>query len=175
MKSLLRTILDECEKNKLMYRANAYDLYDNGCEDMIKPWGYDFSGLVETMMAFELDERRGNIQIIPDNEVKSHADLIKEIKDELIQDYPDGYVNVREDDMYLHPKEINSLTDQELIHQNPELYYCGNYFIMWTNYGGNEHLDCFTDYSTGLDKYFDVMKLTNEWEDEYTKFKLGLI
>ena len=26
MKSLLRTILDECEKNKLMYRANAYDL-----------------------------------------------------------------------------------------------------------------------------------------------------
>ena len=170
MKSLLRTILDECEKNKLMYRANAYDLADNGCEDMIVPWGYDFTALAETMSAFELDERRGNIQIIPDNEVKSHADLIKEIRDELIQDYQDGYVYVREDD-----RQINSLTDQELIDQNPEKYFCGNYFIVWTNYGGNEHLDCFTDYSTGLDKYFDVMKITYEWEDEFIKFKLGLI
>ena len=170
MKSLLRTILDECEKNKLMYRANAYDLYDNGCEDMIVPWGYDFTALAETMSAFELDERRGNIQIIPDNQVKSHAELIKEIRDELIQDYQDGYVYVREDD-----KQINSLTDQELIEQNPEKYFCGHYFIWWTNYGGNEHLDCFTDYSTGLDKYFDVSKLTNDWEDEYIKFKLGLI
>jgi len=170
MKSLLRTILDECEKNKLMYRANAYDLWNNGCEDMIVPWGYDFKALVETMSEFELDERRGNIQIIPDCEVKSHAELIKEIRDELIQDYEDGYVYVVEDD-----REINSLTDQELIDQNPEKYFCGHYCIMWTNYGGNEHLDCFTDYTTGLDKYFDVSKLTNEWEDEYNKFRLGLI
>ena len=45
---------------------------------------------------------------------------------------------------------------------------------MWTNYGGNEHTDCFTDY-TGLDKYFDVSELTNKWEDQYIDFKLGLI
>tara|TARA_R110000824_G_C15091406_1_gene665376 strand:- start:453 stop:965 length:513 start_codon:yes stop_codon:yes gene_type:complete len=170
MKSLLRTILDECEKNKLMYRANPYDLYDNGCEDMIVPWGYDFKALVETMSEFELDERRGNIQLLPESEVKNHAELIKEIKDQLIQDYADGYVFSNQDD-----KQINSLSDDELIEQNPEKYYCGHYWIMWTNYGGNEHLDCFTDYTTDLDKYFDVMKLTNDWEDEYNKFRLGLI
>jgi hypothetical protein len=30
MKSLLRTILDECEKHKLMYRANACELWNHG-------------------------------------------------------------------------------------------------------------------------------------------------
>ena len=85
MKSLLRTILDECEKNKLMYRANAYDLADNGCEDMIVPWGYDFKALVETMSDFELDEMRGNIQILPESKVKTHAELIDSIRSDLLE------------------------------------------------------------------------------------------
>ena len=68
-----------------------------------------------------------------------------------------------------------SESPQQLIEERPDEYYSGYYWIMWTNYGGNEHLDCFTDYTTGLDKYFDVSKLTNEWEDEYNKFRLGLI
>tara|TARA_R110002012_G_scaffold161215_1_gene323369 strand:- start:1210 stop:1707 length:498 start_codon:yes stop_codon:yes gene_type:complete len=165
MKSLLRTILDECEKNKLMYRANAYDLADNGCEDMIVPWGYDFKALVETMSEFELDEKRGNIQIIPESKVKTHAELIDSIRSDLLE--------------YIYEDEerslIQNLTDEQIIDEQPDEYYSGCYCIMWTNYGGNEHLDCFTDYTTGLDKYFDVSKLTNDWEDEYNKFRLGLI
>jgi hypothetical protein len=165
MKSLLRTILDECEKNKLMYRANAYDLADNGCEDMIVPWGYDFKALVETMSEFELDEMRGNIQILPESKVKTHAELIDSIRSDLLE------YSFEDEERSL----IKSLTDEQLIEERPDEYYSGYYWIMWTNYGGNEHLDCFTDYTTGLDKYFDVNKLTNEWEDEYNKFKLGLI
>jgi len=165
MKSLLRTILDECEKNKLMYRANAYDLADNGCEDMIAPWGYDFKALVETMSEFELDERRGNIQIIPESQVKTHAELIDSIRSDLLE------YSFEDEERSL----IKDLTDEQLIEKCPDEYYSGYYWIMWTNYGGNEHLDCFTDYTTGLDKYFDVSKLTNDWEDEYNKFKLGLI
>ena len=165
MKSLLRTILDECEKNKLMYRANAYDLADNGCEDMIVPWGYDFKALVETMSEFELDERQGNIQIIPESQVKTHAELIDSIKSDLLE------YSFEDEERSL----IKDLTDEQLIEESPDEYYSGYYWIMWTNYGGNEHLDCFTDYTTGLDKYFDVSKLTNDWEDEYNKFKLGLI
>ena len=165
MKSLLRTILDECEKNKLMYRANAYDLANNGCEDMIVPWGYDFKALVETMSEFELDEMRGNIQILPESKVKTHAELIDSIRSDLLE------YSYEDEERIL----IKSLTDEQLIEECPDEYYSGYYCIMWTNYGGNEHLDCFTDYTTGLDKYFDVSKLTNDWEDEYNKFRLGLI
>jgi hypothetical protein len=165
MKSLLRTILDECEKNKLMYRANAYDLWNHGCEDMIVPWGYDFKALAETMEAFELDELNGNIQILPEGEVKTHPELIDSIRDNLLK------YSFEDEERSL----IENLTDEQIISECPDEYYSGNHCIMWTNYGGNEHLDCFTDYTTGLDKYFDVSKLTNDWEDEYNKFRLGLI
>lgn len=164
MKSLLRTILDECEKNKLMYRANAYDLWNNGCEDMIEPWGYDFKALAETMQAFELDERLGNIQIIPESQVKTHAELIKEIR-----------FNALENCFSEYEEHFKKCSEDDLIQEFPDEYYSGHMWIVWTNYGGNEHLDCFTDYTTSLDKYFDVSKLTNEWEDEYNKFRLGLI
>jgi len=165
MKSLLRTILDECEKHKLMYRANAYDLWNHGCEDMIVPWGYDFKALVETMSEFELDEMRGNIQILPESKVKTHAELIDSIRSDLLE------YSYEDEERIL----IKSLTDEQLIEECPDEYYSGYYWIMWTNYGGNEHLDCFTDYTTSLDKYFDVSELTNEWEDQYNEFKLGLI
>ena len=65
-----------------MYRANAYDLFDNGGEDMIVPWGYDFPALADTFKEIELDERRGNIQLLPElSEVKTHKQLIKSIKE----------------------------------------------------------------------------------------------
>jgi hypothetical protein len=165
MKSLLRTILDECEKNKLMYRANAYDLWNNGCEDMIVPWGYDFEALTETMKSFELDERLGNIQIIPESKVKTHIELIDSIKSSFLE-----YSSEDEERVL-----IQNLTDEQIISESPDEYYSGDMWIMWTNYGGNEHLDCFTDYTTSLDKYFDVSELTNKWEDQYNEFKLGLI
>ena len=165
MKSLLRTILDECEKHKLMYRANAYELWNHGCEDMIVPWGYDFKALVETMSEFELDEMRGNIQILPESKVKTHAELIDSIRSDLLE------YSYEDEERIL----IKSLTDEQLIEECPDEYYSGYYWIMWTNYGGNEHLDCFTDYTTSLDRYFDVSELTNKWEDQYNEFKLGLI
>jgi hypothetical protein len=174
MKSLLRTILDECEKNKLMYRANAYDLYDNGCRDMVVPWGYDFTALAETMSEVELNERRGNVQIIPESKVKSHSELIKEIKGEEIEDIQNAWYS-DEKERETQFNKIKNMSDEVIINLNPEKYYCGHYWIVWANYGGNEHLDCFTDYDTDLDKYFDVNKLIDKWEDQYYKFKLGLI
>ena len=163
MESLLKTILIECEKHKLMYRANAYDLFDNGGEDMIVPWGYDFPALADTFKEIELDERRGNIQLLPESEVKTHKQLIKSLRKYAINNCYDEY-----------KENFKTCDDEEIIKEFPEEYYCGNYWIMWTNYGGNEHTDCFTDY-TGLDKYFDVSKLTDKWEDQYIDFKLGLI
>ena len=55
IKSLLRTILDEAEKNKLMYRVDAYQLWNEGCEDMIVPWGYNQEKLIETLLDIDLD------------------------------------------------------------------------------------------------------------------------
>ena len=163
MKSLLRTILDECEKNKLMYRANACELWDHGATDMIVPWGYDFEALAESFKGFEHDERLGNIQILPESKVKTHAELIKSLRKYAINNCYDEY-----------KENFKTCDDEEIIKEFPDEYYSGNYWIMWTNYGGNEHTDCFTDY-TGLDKYFDVSELTNKWEDQYIDFKLGLI
>ena len=165
MKSLLRTILDECEKNKLMYRANACELWNHGATDMIVPWGYDFEALAESFKEFEHDERLGNIQILPASEVQTHAELIKSIRQNAIED-----CGCQEQEL-----NIKAMTDEAIINDYPDEYYSGRYWIMWTNYGGNEHTDCFTDYTTGLDQYFDVSKLTDEWEDQYIDFKLGLI
>ena len=39
MQNLLRTILTELENHKLMCRANAYELWNYGCEDMIDDGG----------------------------------------------------------------------------------------------------------------------------------------
>ena len=163
MKSLLRTILDECEKHELMYRANACELWNHGATDMIVPWGYDFEALAESFKEFEHDERLGNIQILPESKVKTHAELIKSLRKYAINNCYDEY-----------KENFKTCDDEEIIKEFPDEYYSGNYWIMWTNYGGNEHTDCFTDY-TGLDKYFDVSKLTDEWEDQYIDFKLGLI
>ena len=50
MENLLTTILNECKKNKLMFRANAYELWNYGSEDMIEPWGYDIKALQKTFI-----------------------------------------------------------------------------------------------------------------------------
>ena len=132
---------------------------------MIVPGGYDFKALAETMEAFELDELKGNIQILPESEVKTHPELIDSIRDNLLK------YSFEDEETSL----ILNMTDEELISECPNEYFSGYEWITWTNYGGNEHLDCLTDYTTALDKCFDVSKLTNDWEDEYNKFKLGLV
>ena len=165
MESLLKTILIECEKHELMYRANACELWNHGCTDMIEPWGYDFDALANSFKEFEHDERLGNIQILPASEVQTHAELIKSIRQNAIED-----CGCQEQEL-----NIKAMTDEAIINDYPDEYYSGRYWIMWTNYGGNEHTDCFTDYTTGLDQYFDVSKLTDEWEEQYIDFKLGLI
>ena len=67
---------------------------------------------------------------------------------------------------------INSLSDDEIIGKFPKQYYCGDHVIMWEVY--NEGLDCFSDYTTGLEKYFDIKKLYNDWDNEFTSFIKGL-
>ena len=115
MESLLKTILNECEKHKLMYRANAYDLFDNGGEDMIVPWGYDFPALADTFKEIELDERRGNIQLLPAHKVKTHKQLIKSIRKNALANCYDEYL-----------EHFKHLDDELLIKEFPQEYYCGD-------------------------------------------------
>jgi len=153
MQNLLRTILTELENHKLMFRANAYELWNYGCEDMI---------------VVELDPRGGNIIIQHEDRCVEHKDLIARIKKDFLEEADDGY--------YLgidNPKTwINSLSDNEIIKEFPKQYYCGDHVIMWEVY--NEGVDCFSDYTTGLEKYFDVKKLYNDWDNEFTDFIKGL-
>ena len=168
MQNLLRTILTELENHKLMFRANAYELWNYGCEDMIVSWGYNQDKLIETLREVELDPRGGNIIIQHEDKCVEHKDLIARIKKDFLEEAEEGY--------YLeidNPKTwINSLSDDEIIGKFPKQYYCGDHVIMWEVY--NEGLDCFSDYTTGLEKYFDIKKLYNDWDNEFTSFIKGL-
>ena len=136
MKNLLRTILDKAEENKLMYRVDAYQLWNEGCPDMIVPWGYDQDKLIETLLDIELDPRGGNI----------------------------GFEEYSE--------HFKTCDDDEIIREFPREYYCGNYVIMWELYNTNE--ECLSDYHTGLDKYFNLSKISNTWGAEMFNFSKGL-
>ena len=168
MQNLLRTILTELENHKLMFRANAYELWNYGCEDMIVSWGYNQDKVIETLREVELDPRGGNIIIQHEDKCVEHKDLIARIKKDFLEEAEEGY--------YLeidNPKTwLNSLSDDEIIGEFPKQYYCGDHVIMWEVY--NEGLDCFSDYTTGLEKYFDIKKLYNDWDNEFTSFIKGL-
>ncbi len=168
MKNLLRTVLTELENHKLMFRANAYDLWNYGCEDFIVPWGYDQNKLIETLQEVELDVMGGNILIQHEDRCVKHKDLIARIKKDFLEE--------AEERFYLgidNPKTwINSLSDDEIINEFPKEYYCGDHVIMWELW--NEGIECLSDYCTGLDKYFDMSKLYQDWDDEFTKFIKGL-
>ena len=168
MQNLLRTILTELENHKLMFRANAYELWNYGCEDMIVPWGYDQDKLIKTFKEVELDPRGGNIIIQHEDKCVGHKDLIARIKKDFLEEAKEGY-HLGID----NPKTwVDSLSDDEIIKEFPKQYYCGDHVIMWEVY--NEGLDCFSDYTTGLEKYFDVKKLYNDWDDKFTDFIKGL-
>ena len=168
MKNLLRTVLTELENHKLMFRANAYDLWNYGCEDFIVPWGYDQDKLIQTLQEVELDVLGGNILIQHEDRCVKHKDLIARIKKDFLEE--------AEERFYLgidNPKTwINSLSDDEIINEFPKEYYCGDHVIMWELW--NEGIECLSDYCTGLDKYFDMTKLYQDWDDEFTKFIKGL-
>ena len=168
MQNLLRTILTELENHKLMFRANAYELCNYGCEDMIVAWGYDQDKLIKTLQEVELDPSGGNIIIQHEDKCVEHKDLIARIKKDFLKDAEEGY--------YLgmdNPKTwINSLSDDEIIGEFPKEYYCGDEVIMWELW--NEGIECLSDYTTGLDKYFDMTKLYEDWDNEFAKFIKGL-
>lgn len=77
------------------------------------------------MSEFELDERQGNIQIIPESKVKTHAELIDSIRSDLLE------YSFEDEERSL----IQNLTDEQIIDEQPDEYYSGYYWIMWTNYG----------------------------------------
>jgi len=161
MKNLLRTILDKAEENKLMYRIDAYQLWKENCEDMIVPWGYDQDKLIETLREVELDPRGGNISFMPESEVKTHKQLIKFLRKEAIDNCFDDYLEF-----------FKTCDDDEIIKEFPKEYHCGNYVIMWEVYNTNE--ECLSDYHTGLNKYFDLSKISDTWGEEMFNFSKGL-
>ena len=166
MENLLKTILLECKKNKLMFRANAYELWNHGCETMIVPWGYDIKALQETFKAMEFDTPNGNIQILHEDDVQTHKQLIKNIKKEFTDTENYEYY----DDNRV--PEIKAMSDEEVIKEFPMQYYCGNHQIMWECYNDGE--ECLSDWTTGLDKYFDLHKLSTAWAEKFQDFVKGL-
>ena len=57
IKSLLRTILEEAKRNKVMFRYNAYELWNWGCSEYIVQWGYDIEQVIKTLQDVEGEGR----------------------------------------------------------------------------------------------------------------------
>jgi len=180
MQNLLRTILTELENHKLMFRANAYELWNYGCENMIVDWGYDQDALIKTLKEFEFEARGGNILIQHEDNYLKHKDLIARLKKDFLEEVKEGDhligMSFENDNSTMNQDNpvdwINSLSDDEIIKEFPKFYYCGDEVIMWELY--NDGIECLSDYTTGLDKYFDMSKLYQDWDDEFAKFIKGL-
>ena len=71
-----------------------------------------------------------------------------------------------------YSEHFKTCDDDEIIREFPREYYCGNYVIMWELYNTNE--ECLSDYHTGLDKYFNLSKISNTWGAEMFNFSKGL-
>ena len=71
-----------------------------------------------------------------------------------------------------YSEHFNTCDDDEIIKEFPREYYCGNYVIMWEVYNDNE--ECLSDYHTGLDKYFNLSEIADEWGKKMYKLTKGL-
>ena len=78
----------------------------------------------------------------------------------------------KEASTFYSKSSLKNISDEELIENFPEKYYFGDHVIMWELW--NEGIECLSDYSTGLDKFFDMTKLSEDWDNEFAKFIKGL-
>mgnify|MGYP003115678389 CR=1 FL=1 len=193
MKSLLRTILEEAKKNKVMFRYNAYELWNWGCSEYIVEWGYDIEQVVKTLQDIDGE---GKIEFLQAKYVDKDCKYTYEynrLVNELDKHW-DGYENdnfseeffkINKDKISysLNPKtntygitigegdikDICEIHEQEAV----EFLLDGDAWLRWELW--DTGMDCISDYTTNLNDWIDITKITDEWEKKFKLFEKGLL
>jgi len=191
MKSLLRTILEEAKRNKVMFRYDAYELWNWNCSDYIVEWGYDIDQIIKT---FEDIDGEGGIQFLQakffDKECKYGVKFNHLYKN--ISEHWGGYENdnfnaeflIKNKNKISYAINPNSKTYNITIGEGNDNCYideedavgfllAGDGFFRWDLW--NNGVDCLSDYTSSLIELIDIEKIYTDWDEKEGKFQKGLL
>jgi len=184
IKSLLRTILEEAKRNKVMFRYSALNHYEWENYDYIDDWGYDIDRVIEVMLGWDIGIVH-NIQFLQAKKVckdNKKTVNIKTLKDFLEKK---GYKVGKKTLSYSLNCDTKffgiTIDDEDNAYQldndeSASVLLQHDAWLYWELY--NTGIDCFIDYSVGLDNLFKNTSLEiiqDEWEDKFCKFEKGLL
>ena len=182
MKSLLRTILEEAKKNKVMFRYSALNHYEWENYGYIDDWSYDIDRVIEIMLGWDDVHHIQFLQakkVCKDNKKTVNIKTLKYFLEE------EGY------EVGKKPLSYSLDCDLEFfgitIDDGDEAYQLDNdesasillehdAWLKWELY--NTGVDCLIDYSVGLDnllKNTSLEKIQDAWEDKFSKFEKGIL
>jgi len=176
MKSLLRTILEEAKKNKVMFRYSALNHYEWENFDYIDDWSYDMDRVIEVIKGWdclhEIQFLKSN-KVMKDNKKVVNIKTIKERLEYL------GYKVGNQSITYSADCEFEQFSitigegydayqlDED---ESSSILLRGEGFLRWEAY--STLLDCFQDYSVSLDSLFKKTSLDEIMDNWIKKFKL---
>ena len=180
MDSLLRQILTEAKNKKVMFRCNAFYLWNYDCNDYITEWGYDIDQVIKTLN--DVETERDNIHFKPAKMVKTNEELFTEYKDQLLKEIDNNesdydketVIEVYKDFMQKNNGRFKYGTDQHSLSlQFAEHAFYGWHWLQWELW--NTGNDCLIDYDIDLEKVIDIDKITKKFEKDFQLFEKGLL
>ena len=191
MKSLLRTILEEAKRNKVMFRYCAYELWNWNCPEYIVEWGYDIDQVIETLEGIDGD---GRIEFIQAKFVEKECKYTLKYS-RLFNDISENWGGYENDDcdfdfIKKNKDKITYACDPQNSHYNITIgegsEYCvineteatefllnGDAWIRWELW--NTGVECLSDYTVNLDEWINISKISEDWDEKHTKFQKGLL
>lgn len=193
IKSLLRTILEEAKRNKVMFRYNAYELWNWGCSEYIVEWGYDIEQVIKTLQDVDGEGRIEFLQAkYVDKDCKytlKYNRLFNDISENWggydNDNFSEEFLKINKDKISygLNPKtETYGITIGEgniedicVIHEKEavEFLFDSDAWIRWELW--NTGIECLIDYTTNLDDWINISKIEEDWDEKHTKFVKGLL
>ena len=184
MKSLLRTILEEAKKNKVMFRYSALNHYEWGNFDDIDDWSYDIDRVIEVIKGWDCLH---DIQFLKANKVMKDNKKVINIKTikEKLESESYGYKVGNQSITYSADCEFEqfSITIREGYDayqleedESTSILLSSDGFLCWEAY--DTLLDCFQDYSVSLDSLFkktSINEIMDNWLEKFKLFEKGLL
>ena len=141
MKSLLKRITDKATEKGYVFRIDAYEMWNYGCQDYISEYHNSYDTLVEDLKGVECE----TIHFAKLDEVEPLKEQLKEFDLESVEDIDDSDIAFG--------------------------ILAGDYAIRWINYGGNTGTDCLNDGSSELWDILEINKITEDYEKELEDFE----
>jgi len=184
MQSLLRQILNKAKDYNFRFRINALQLYNYNCEKFITDWHTDADLIIKTLKEVEVDE--DNIHFIHEDDFVIYHDLLKDFKEKCYQNYENYLEDFGKEVLdkvfstwhgldskdYMtptgnYPYDSDEHTFDQIV---AEYMLSGDHYLIWTNWGGNGGIDCFTDCDGSLYSTLNLKELIDHYEKDLEDF-----